>query len=440
MDYQEGGIGSKKINIPVELAKASNLDHDTPLFIEDAQHESIDATVQPTGLIPGDGPGPFEFVIPSQDDSYLMMNNIVLTAKMRIVRENGGNLTAADDVAPINCIGTTLWEHVETLVNDQVINPASAANTHYRGYLENILSYDISSQNTHLACQMFAIDDAGHYDDNAANDGYKVRKAVAESSRIFDVATPIVSDFLRANNHLAPGNKLTLRLYRARDSFVLLTGGQNKYKLRILDLKLHYKRIRLRENIPPPRIERYLITRCELKRYNLAAGMRNFDTIIHSGGKMPKSVIIAMVNTAAAEGDYSLNPLNFRHFDIGKIGLRVNGRSVPSEPLQPNFSADTPLVSKEYLHLFANTGNNRMDRGNCITKQQFLGGATVFAFDLNQDACNGYHLHRSSSGVIQLEMAWRTELPQGINILVDVSFDELISKRHGQAIFEFETI
>lgn len=442
MENQEWGVGTRKFNsAPVELAKASNFDHDSPFMIEDVQKERIDGSVRPFGTIQGIGSGPYEFVIPSQTDSYLLMNNLALYAKVKVTRPGGVNMQVNDDVAPINCLGTTMWEHVEVAVNDYTISPSSSSNAHYKSYLETLLSFDRSAIDTHMTSQLFALDTAGQYEANVrngANMGYRERQGACARSIPFDMMSPITHDFFRANNHLAPGNKLSIRMYKAKNSFLLNSGDNREYALEIMDLRLHYQRIRLKEMVLPPKIERYLITKSELKRFPIPAGLMSHDIVLHNGGKMPKSVIMAMVTTHASEGNYHSNPLNFQHFGVNKINLRVNGKSVPSEPLTPNFEEN--LITREFVHLFMNTGCFRMDRANCVTRTQFTGGMAIFPFDLNPDLCNGFHLHSSDTGIVSLELGFSEALEEAITIFVHSTYDELLSRKKGEADFTSEII
>ena len=213
-----------------------------------------------------------------------------------------------------------------------------------------------------------------------------------------------------------------------------MTAANSDYKINLLDLKLYYQRIRLKDKFPIPRTERYLYTKTELKRFPIPQGMTSYSINLHQGGKMPKSVIIAQVKTSAAEGSYSENPFYFHHFDINHLCLKVNGQRVPSEPLRPNFSNDgtaNSLVAREYLSMFMNTGLYRIDRGNCVTYEAFSNGLTIFPFDLNVDMCNGYHLHAAKEGSIAIDIGWGTALADPIIVLVHCSYDEVISRKSG---------
>lgn len=434
MSSQSTSVGVGSQGPKLEKGQAGNFFHEGGIIVDDTQVERIEGFIRPTGGVSGDGP--FEFIIPAVNDAYLMMGNLALYIQGRVVKGDGSDIdnSITDLVAPINCLGTTMWEHIQVLLNDYTQNNSSASNTHYKGYIETILSYDATSRITHLTAQMFEEDTAGAFNSMAkagdgVNKGWNARHNIVKNSKKFDLMAPITADFLRSDKHLAPGNKLSIKLYKARDSFLLNTKVENaNYKIKIDDLQLYYERIRLRENIPRPVTERYLYNKTELKRFPIPANLTHYQFTLHQAGKMPKSIILAQVLTTAAEGDYKENPFYFKHFDINMLCLKVNGKRFPSEPLQPKFSTANPLCAREYVGLFKNTGSYRIDRGNSITYEAFKDGSTIFPFDLNVDMCNGWHLHPGEEGTIDVEIAWGKQLGNPITILAHCCYDEVILK------------
>ena len=196
-----------------------------------------------------------------------------------------------------------LWEHVEVSLNDRILNPVSSAYANYKSYMETILSYDDQARNGFLRAGLFALDNPGQFDTcsvgvNPLNPGYRERYNLVRGSGTFDMTAPIAADFLRCDNHLAPNNQLTIKLSRANDEFLLMrsAAAPTTYKLRILDLRIRWVAVRLSDTVPVPRIERYITTRTELGVESLPAGLGRKTISVFSGGKMPKSVIVAMVS------------------------------------------------------------------------------------------------------------------------------------------------
>lgn len=438
MEVSEYGVGTRRSNVPMEEGSASNFFHDDVLMVDKVQVEGLQGHVNPVGGTVGSGP--FEFIIPPVADAYLLMNKLQLYMQLRIVKADGTNCTAEDVVAPVNALGAVFWEHAEVHLNDYPMGGTSASNIHYKAYIETILSYDATSRETHMANQLFAMDKPNQYDTMAdGNDGFKKRRLETNGSKKFDVMGPLTIDFLRANKHLTPGNKLSIKLTKAQDKFLLMSASTTEnYKIEIDMCKLFYYRVRLEDRVRPPAIERYLISRTELKKFPIPAQTLEYNFSIYRGARLPKSLIIAQVETAAAEGTYATNPFKFAHHNIRRLALRQNGKLVPSDPYTPDFA--NKLVRREFASLFVNTGSYATDRSNCITYEQFLGGAAVFAWDLTPDLCNGGHLHASTAGELNLELAWEDASVRSLTLLGLLVFDDVVVHKARENEFDVEAI
>ena len=440
MDISEYGVGNQRENSATSnvfmSGAASNFDHDTPIMVEDTQADRMDAYVRPVGGVSGNGP--YNFEIPPSADSYLLMNNITLYVKAKITKSDGSDCAATDNVAPVCGLGAVMWEHAEVSLNDYAITGASASNTHYKAYLETILSHDSLHKDTSLRCQLFYMDDAATTDNpSSTNKGWLARQKLTKLSAEFDMCGPLTIDFLRANKHLAPGNKLNIKLTRAQDRF-LLYGPAGDYRLEIVDLQLRFYRVRLTEKKIPPRIENYFFSRTELKRFPVPTGQPAYHLTLFRGHPLPKSIIIAQVATDSAEGELSKNPFNFHHFNLSRLSLRVNGRAIPSDDYTPDFSKK--LVHREYFSLFANTGVGGSDRGNMISLAGFLKGSTIFPYDLTPDMCNSAHFHEGVPGEITLDLHWTEALTQPITVLALCVYDCMLVKKAGENEHELHTL
>jgi hypothetical protein len=438
MDVQELGVGSQKVNVPLQASKTSNFDHESKLPVESLQVGRVDGETQPTSTV--NDIGPYTFRLPALENAYYIMNAMTVYCKAKIVRANGNDLTDDDVVAPVNYLGAVMWEHTEIFLNDRVLYPASSAYTNYKSYIETLLSYDDQARNGFLRAGLFALDMPGEFestdvDDDPSNPGFKERYNMVRGSRTFDVCAGIPADFLRSENHLCPGNRLTIKLTRASDDFLLIrdAAAPTTYKLKILDVKLNWVAVRLSDKVPSPRIERYLMTRTELGVETIAQGLRRKNMILFTGDKMPKSVIIAMVDSAAFEGSQRRNPFNFKHYSTKSVMLKVNGQQVPSQPIVTDFTSNPPLISQAYMNLFLQTGCYRQDRGSLISLAAFQGGSFITAFDLHPDLCNGFHLHTSPKGQIDVSIEWDAALPNAVTILYHLTFDEVLMKQAGPA-------
>lgn len=310
---------------------ADQFDYFSQIPLESAQIGCADNYFRPmTGV---NSSGPFVFNIESHADSFLKLSSIYLYAKYKVVKADGTDLAADDDVSLVNNFANSMWRQCQISLNNNEWNGANAVMSNYKSYLETILSYEDSARDTHLKSGIFCMDTPGKFDTHATNTGYIKRKAFIAESKPFDCVCPLTHDFLRSKNHLMPGQTLTITLNRASDEFVLLTGSANKFKVEILDLRLYAERIQVAPEVidkvmknPPFKM---LGNRTEIKTFALPAGLTEKTLTLISGGTLPKTIVVGQVDTTAMHGEIKTNPFNFKHNDINKIGLRVNGNSVP---------------------------------------------------------------------------------------------------------------
>ena len=405
---------------------AQTFDYYGSIPIENAQHSFSEEKILP---INGTTNGPYEFHIDSVGDSFVSLNNIVMYCKARIQFKTAGVEEDPTGVAPINNTLGSLWSKIETRINNVPINPNSAYNSAFKSYLETVLSYD--EANCHAADGgLFAMDEARNFNSrNEDNEGYIERRERTKNGRPFDMCGTICSDFLRASNHLAPGNRLTLKFTKSSDRFLLMAEGVNDYKLDILEVALFVRRVHLRPEaiksiLKPNTIQKYLTTYTEIKEFPVSAGIHHYSAKLYTGEHLPKQVIIFLVDTNAQLGHHHLNPFRFYHHQLNRINLKINGASVPQEPLTPNFY--NGLFMREYHHLFSNTGKNRISGGNCISPDCFGDGGAIFPFDLTPDQCNGHHVHAGTDGCLELQMNWAHPLTEAITIMAYAVFDQIV--------------
>ena len=104
--------------------------------------------------------GPFEFIIPSESNEYLMLDKTTIYGEVEVVKANDGDLADADLVTTINNFPQTLFSLIKVYLNGVCINDISTATYGFKAYLENHLSYDVNVKKTTLAATEMYIKDA----------------------------------------------------------------------------------------------------------------------------------------------------------------------------------------------------------------------------------------------------------------------------------------
>lgn len=394
-----GGSSGRGITSETAGYTASPLHLDGYVTIENTQVGRQDYVTRPTGTVSSDV---WDFEIPPQGEGvYINMSDMVIHGKAKVTKKNGTAMGAGSQAALINNFGMSAFKSVEAKINDLSLPGSSFTDAHIKGYINTIINTDFTMKNQ-LEAQIFHADKEGSFNTltEANNSGYKARKAIIKESREFDFTAPISCDFLKSGTFLGPGNKLSLKFYRASDEELLMSTAGDDLKITFTSLNLLYSRV-IAVDRPMPKNEVHLIQHTELMRFPMIANTTNIRMQVQKGGRLPRAVYIFFVSTAALNGRFDLNMFRFEHLDISSINLRVNGRSVPADPLQPDF--DKKLVSREISHAFQNMGIRRTGVVSFINRKRFLDGYTIFPFDLTPDKCCGEHLHETYEGTLEVE-------------------------------------
>ena len=130
------------------------------------------------------------------------------------------------------------------------------------------------------------------------------------------------------------------------------------------------------------------------------------------------------------------NPFNFKHFNLSKIALSLDGEEIPSPPIEMNFSNDKYIIG--YNSLYNGVDKFVSYSGNNINRDEYSKGYTLFAFDLTADMCNGSHFNLNRNGNLRLSLEWRTALPNVVTCIIYMEYQNLIEiNRNRQVICDF---
>lgn len=352
----------------------------------------------------------------------------------QIVKKDGSNLPDDVDYSIVNLFPHALFSQIDLEIDG--INLSSHDNLYpYKAYLETLLSYGFDAKLSHLTTSHFVKDTAHNFENGSSgNNGYIARQKEVKGSRIFDFCINPHIDFFHTSRVLPSDIAMKIKLIRSSDSFSILSNTNDDLCVKIQSLSLFVYRIQPTENIRQlhnklfnNKNALFPITKSLCKKYTVPSGLSSANQPNIINGLLPRQIVVGFVKADALNGDYKLNPFNFHHFDCNFIALRVNGLQVPAKGYRPNF--EKKLVRRELRSLYDNIGvNDASDDTGCnLNVEDFIGGSTLFSFDLTADKCNGFHLHESIAGIVDLEILFDKPLKEAITVLCYTAHESTIA-------------
>lgn len=204
------GAGTRKGGFDSVATTGGRFHYNQKVEIETGQRKGKDFWLRPTGGTVNQR-GPFYFTIEANENHYLQLNRSRLEMILRVTKGNGQPLKLYEDiVAPVNLLGSTLWENVEVSVNNQPFSGASSVNAGIKAYMDTLLSYDFDARHTHLLTSFM------HPDTPNAFETMKIpterfRKALEEDVR---------ADIIPVNQISAANRDVIKEIYTKRSRIV----------------------------------------------------------------------------------------------------------------------------------------------------------------------------------------------------------------------------
>lgn len=375
----------------------------------------IHSDIWPLNTVAAGSPYIFD-IVPMASDLYLKADACVLVGTVRVVRANGNQLPAGENVSIVNTPISSLFDSVKVSLNGVTASDLDSDHHNYKTYLETILSHGWEAAHTHLQCQRFEMDDADHFgvvsdgsltwanpDGNGTaeelanhprgtNRGFNHRARLIAESNEFDFAIPISVDFLQTPRLIPPGVQINLVFHRSAAHFPILAPVENinNYKVQITDLRLVVQHIRLssqavahhhsllnsgKDIIIP-------FKKTKIRTYNIPPGLREQRIVAVFSGILPRSYYLFQVDARASTGSKNYNPFNFQHFNMHQVAWNIRGIDYPKPPYDLNFNDNNPRVVPGYRHLMESVGiSQNDDRGNMVTLNNFAAGCTIIGMD-----------------------------------------------------------
>jgi len=369
--------------------------------------------------------GPVNFHISGNGMQYTDLKSSKLSLKLHLEKEDGSAWVAADKVALINQPLHSLWSDVNVKLQQQDICSGISGTYAYKAYIENLMMMNQEELDSMGSSQMYYYDAVEHM--NAigdANAGFYVRSLATKNGKTLDVEGALLHDVFKQEKYILPGIDIQVELIPNRSNFILMHAANKKYRCVVTEAMLSVCRIQVAPEVMLAEMNflkddtaKYVFKNTCIKSFTVPKGNNSvfLDDLFQSD--LPTHLVVGMVDADAFAGKSTKNPFEFKHNNINFAACMVDGQSVPSEPLKPNFNTDCYISAYNALmKTFDLKGWNQ-------TRYDYKDGYTLIGFKVDPVATMDYkHLPLIKKGNLQLELKFGEALPNAINIIIYACF------------------
>src|SRR5271156_6252545 len=400
---------------------------DEPVYQFTHLKKSINAQHIDNKLTATDDTTPIIFRIPKNAGVYinLLKTYLLVTWNIVTVENEVEKAIAADTkVAAVNLISSSMFKDVVLYLNNTKIE---GDNSHYpwKAYLLNLLIGNDISKTFDLPLCGWTKDIAGEFD-LATNKGFIARQLWSASSNTVETISRIFLDLCLQHRLITDQCDIELRFHRASHNFCLLSfeGAAKVYKLNIKSVDLFVHTV----NMAPGVVEGHLagvIERPMSYNYNgyriihhvIPKETTNIEISDCAKGVFPKMIFAGLISASAYNGNIGLSPFNFKHYKSKSIGLQCNGNYIPYHPTKTDFAKG--MTAKAQWDLACCLDKEGVVQDTiAISGADFVGGSTIYGFDLTPDGIISGHSQPAKLSNIQYSQELTEALPEAAILLL----------------------
>ena len=366
-----------------------------------------------------DGNGTIEFDV-KPSSMYTDLGDTRLYLRCKLVKQDGTNLAAGTNVTVSNMFLHSLIQRLDVYVGDTLVTQSGGFYP-WKGVIETMLNFGSDAKQSHLASIMY-------YKDILS------RKAITDGSKPFELFGPLHVDLFFQDKYLVNNVPIRIKITKNASDFYLISDLNDACKVEISEAVLFVRRVQVSPSV-------------ELAHSKTMAGGKNALYPIHRGeievmavppnqqtisrdnifmSRLPKKLIIGLVENDAFNGKKNLDPFNFQHFHMRQLELQIDGENVAGTPMSLDFGAQKYM--RAYDGLFHALNKSYTDSGLDISYADFKSGYALFCFDLTADGCgnSSNHFELARQGNLRLKMTFDAPLTKTINVILYGEFESIL--------------
>ena len=365
--------------------------------------------------------GPIEFDV-KPSPMYTDLGDTRLYLRCKVTKRDGTNLPATDDVNVTNMLFHAMFSRLDVTVGDTLITQSSAYYP-WKAVFETMLNFGEEAKKSQLAQIMYFKD--GNFNDN----GNSERQKLVKQSKPFEMFGALHVDLFFQEKYLLNNVGMRIKLTRNVPDFYQV--GNTAVKVEIDEAILYVRRVQVSPSVEIAHAKTlmggknavYAINRVEMNSMSIPAGQQTISRDNLFMSKVPKKLIMAMVDNDSFNGKNKSHPFRFQHFNLEMLELQIDGENVCGTPMPLDFSNQRYM--RAYDSLFHVTNRSYNDSGLDITYEDYAKGYALFCFDLTPCGCgnSSNHLELSRQGNLRFRMQFSQPLAKTINVILYGEFE-----------------
>ena len=367
----------------------------------------------------------------NSDEYYIELDKTELDIKFKVQKHNDAdnlvNLEDDDNVGIINYPGACLFKDIEVVLQGQKIS-VYAGNYAHRAIMETLLSFSDAAGKTWLQSALFYKDTPGQMDitdaKDGANTGLKKRAEFIAGSKMVEVRSKLHLDLFQQAKPLVSNMKMTLKFEKNNHKFLFMSNvDKAHYEAVIQSMSLRIRKVKMTDSVMKENANvsiPYPLNRVCMQEFTIGKDILSKSQTLHNG-KLPKKIVLGLINNSAGVGSYKHNPFNFQHFNVREMDLRKNGNTVDGYPLKFNFAQDH--YNDGYWSLCRAMDKRYRDEGFQISRKDYKGGYALYAFDISPSQCGDDFVDPTQTGRIDVNITFSEVTKDSLTLCVYMQFD-----------------
>ncbi len=394
--------------------------------------------------------GPIEFVITSNKENFIDLNETYISLTCSIKKSDGSNPPLPDagestapkesQVVPVNFFIGALFKDVELYLGGKMIS--SSNNLYpYKSYLEFMMNYSEDTKKEIGGCGMYwkmsGEDEYEETDVHTTKEAHSLKKRwdITKHGKTFELFGRLHHDLFQ-QQRLFPGDlALRIKLIRNDTKFCLMSKDpDSSYKIIIEEAKLNVKRKEVSLNylrdVEKQRSQgefvRYPYKHVVMKYSNQSPHITNLsEHRLISNSPRPDRIVIGLVHADAFNGSLNKNPFYFNNYGVEHIHLTTGLLDMPYEEMKLDYSNN--LFREAYIALLHNTSRLFKNSSIGIDPSEFAEGLALYCFDLTKTGVDDKTFELTENDTIHVDIKLKKALDHALVIVFYMEFSQMLA-------------